>query len=91
MGLQKFTKQPNDVLDYDIDFSDWLVSGDEVESVTVTAETGITVDSTNITSEIVKIWLSGGTDGSSYKVTALAVTEGGRTKEKEFIIKIKEQ
>jgi len=91
MALQKFTKQPNDVLDYDVDFSDWMVSGDEVDGVTVSADAGVTVDSYAFTDEIVKVWLSGGTDGETYKITVLATTEGGRSKEQEFRIKVKEK
>ena len=92
MALPKKTKQPNDILDYDVRYSRWLASDDELQSKTITADEGITIDSSVIVDgEFVKVWLSGGTDGETYKVTVLAVTVNGRSKEKEFRIKVKEQ
>lgn len=91
--LEKFTKQPGETLDFDIDFSEWLADrdpDDTVSSATVDAEDGITVDSYVLSSGVVKVWLSGGTDGTSYKVTAAATTASGRTKEGEITIKVKE-
>jgi len=91
MAVTKKTKQPSEVLDYDFKYTDWLDSGDEIESAEVTVATGITLDSYNIVSPgIVKVWLSGGTDGETYLITCVATTEGGREKEKEFKLKIKE-
>lgn len=49
-------------------------------------ETGVTRAST-----FVKVWISGGTAGGSYKVTVRINTAGGRTKEHEFQVKVKER
>ena len=89
--LGKVVKQPVEVQDYDISFVDWLAAlSDTASTHTVTAETGITVDSSTLTAGVVKVWLSGGTDGTTYKVTAQIVTAGGRTKEDEIKIKVRE-
>lgn len=91
--LARFTKQPGEVLDFDIDFRAWLADrdpDDSVASVTVSADTGITVDSYVLSSGVVKIWLSGGTDKTAYKVTATATTDSGRIKEGEITIMVKE-
>ncbi len=92
MILDTYTKQPAEVLDYDIDYTDWLETGDTIASKTVTAETGLTVDSSAIwgADKKVKVWLSGGTDATTYKVTVTIVTVAGCTKEDEFRMKIKE-
>lgn len=92
MILDTYTKQPAEVLDYDIDYTDWLETGDTIASKTVTAETGLTVDSSAIwgASKKVKVWISGGTNGTTYKVTVTIVTVAGCTKEDEFRMKIKE-
>ena len=43
--LGKFTKQPNEVLDYDVDYDDWFSNRtDTPSSFVVVAEAGITVD-----------------------------------------------
>lgn len=88
-----YYKQPSEVLDYDVDYSEWIPSGDTIASKTVTAESGITVDSSSINSSthVIKVWLSGGTDGTLYKVTVLATTTAGRSKEKEFYVRVRDE
>lgn len=89
--LGNFFKQPSEVVDYDIDYTDWLTSGDNVQSCNVTvAPAGLTIDSTFINDPRVKIWLSGGTVGAQYKLTARTTTADGRVKEDEFKVKVKE-
>lgn len=91
MILGNFTKQPIDVLDYDIDYSQWLTTGDNVESIDVTVEpSGLTVDNTFVNDPRVKIYLSGGTNGSTYKITVTMTTADGRVKQDEFKLKVKE-
>ncbi len=89
--LGKFTKQPADVLDYDFDYSDWLADrADTISSHTVVAEAGLAVVESIAINGVVKVFLSGGVDGGSYKVTCTAITTGGRTKQAEITIKVKE-
>jgi len=89
--LGKFVKQPIEVQDYVVDFSTWLTGlNDTVQSHTVAAETGIVVNSSVMTGGAVQIWLSGGTDGMTYKVTVTLTTVQGRVKQSEFKIKVKE-
>lgn len=91
MILGNFTKQPVDVLDYDVDYSEWLSDNDNVQSAEISVTpTGLTVDSHFVNDPRVKINLSGGTDGVTYKVTVTATTIDGRIKQDEFKIKVKE-
>lgn len=90
--LGTFPKQPLERLDYDIDFSEWLSAGDTVVSATVIAATGIEAETPLIdtTQKIVKVWITGGTSGVTYKVQVTAVTTEGRIKEGEIRIKVRE-
>lgn len=95
MGLDKYTKQPADVQDYDVDYASLYLDelGDTAPGptgLTVTADTGITVNSYALSNGIAKAWLSGGTHGTTYKVTFTVVTAGGRTKQHEIAVKVKE-
>lgn len=91
MNLGNFTKQPVEVKDYDIDYSEWLTSGDNVQSATVTVvPTGLTVDAVYINDPRIKVWLSGGTDGTAYKLTVTMTSADGRIKQDEFKIKVKD-
>lgn len=91
MILGTFSKQPVEVLDYDIDCSEWLVSDDALASATAVVDTaGLTVDSVLISSPRVKVWLSGGTNGATYKVTVTITTDDGRVKQVEFRVRVKD-
>lgn len=67
-------KAPTARKDYDFDWVEWLPTGDTIASAVVTAESGITVYSTATTSTVVKVWLTGGTDGSDYVITCTITT-----------------
>ena len=89
--LKKWTKQPAEVQDYDISFTAWLAAlSDTAASFTAAAETGISLDSSSMTAGVVKVWLSGGTNGTKYKVTATITTTAGRVKEDEILIDVVE-
>ena len=91
MTLARFTKQPADLQDYDIDFTEWLAGfADTGASHVVAVDTGITKVSSTLVAGVVKVWLSGGLDGTSYKITATLTTTGGRVKQAEVTIKVKE-
>ncbi len=84
--LKSFEKQPWEVKDYDIDYSDWLngVSPADtlasvqaiVSCITNPADTALVVDSTTVSPTKVKFMVSGGTAGETYKLTARATTSG---------------
>lgn len=89
--LGKFTKQPAEVLDYDVNFTDWFSNRtDAPASFTVTADSGITVVSSSILGNIVKVVLGGGTTGTKYKVTVLLTTTTALVKEADFVVAVKE-
>ena len=86
-----FQKQPADQLDYDLDFSEWLADTDTMTGVTATSSVPaeLPILSAQIVGQIVKIWIAGGVDGATYKVTAIVSTAQGRIKELEFKIRVR--
>lgn len=87
----RFTKQSTETLDYDVDYTDWFDGrADAPELHEAVAETGITLDSSAMTGKIIKILLSGGTDGEKYKITARMITNSGVVKEADFTVRIKD-
>lgn len=87
--MKIFRKQPNDDLDYDIDMSDWLEAGDSIVSGVVTTPAGIETTGTDISGNIFKVWIRGGTDGETYKFSVLITTQS-RTKEVDFMMVVKD-
>jgi hypothetical protein len=92
MIIGRFDKQPNEVLDYYTDLTPWLPSGDFATSATTTADAGIVVDSTAIANggKGIRVWLSGGTTGTKYKIQVRFTTDQSRVKEFEFILRCRE-
>lgn len=85
-----YVQQPDDVLDYDIPYE--LVEGDSLDSAVAEAiPVGLTIqDPPTIDGNRVKIWVSGGTAGTTYKVEVTTTTTLGRVKQDEIRIKVKE-
>jgi hypothetical protein len=88
MASNVFTKDPDAVLKYKFDWSDWLASGETISTHTITPEAGITVDSSSITdtNTSVTVTLSGGTAGNVYDVACLITTSDSQTDERTIKI-----
>lgn len=100
----EFQKQPSEVVDYDIDMTEWFAVANDgdyisrIESIAV-SPTGELVVGSDYTPQSVllgspakkaKVWLSGGVDGGEYKVTVLLRTNIGRIEEVDFIVRVEE-
>jgi hypothetical protein len=85
------TKDPDEVVDYDIDWSDQMTAdSDTISTSTWTVPTGITKDSSSNTTTRTKVWLSGGTTGETYTLLNRVVTAGGRTLDQSVKLKMKD-
>lgn len=89
--LKKFVQDPDEVLDYTIDWSEWLASGDTIVAATATGPTGITVGQTVFTINEVTIWVQGGIAGTSYDIEIHVTTNGGRQGDRTITIQIKDK
>lgn len=90
-ALGLLTKDPDAILDYTIDWSNWL-STDTIASSSFTVPAGLsqpqaaTHDNTTAT-----CWLSSGTAGEKYLITNRIVTAAGRTQDRSFVLQIAEE
>ena len=99
--LAKFEKQPSDIQDFDIDYTEWLTGMSDTapgpatltpgpNCLVVTADDGITITATALLNGVVKVYTSGGTSGTTYKIVSTLTTVGGRTKQAEIKVKVKD-
>jgi hypothetical protein len=89
--LGKFIKQPVEVQDYDVDFNEYLTGHtDTAATFAVVAEPGLTIMASSLAGGVVKVFGSGGVDGVDYKVSATITTAGGRIKQGDFVVKVRE-
>lgn len=92
MAIAKFTKDPDAVLDYTIDWSAWLPPGDTIVDAVATssAPDKLVVDSTSHTTDETTVWLSGGEVGQTYDVVTHITTNDGREDDRTITIVVKE-
>lgn len=95
MTLPVKTKAPHDRLDYDVDFSRFVIDAEVLVSADVTLQDAtegstITVDDHDTSDHRVKVWLTGGVAGDAARVRVIATTDAGRTKEVCFRIRVKD-
>ena len=91
MRLTPMKKSALETLDFDIDFSNWLVTGDAIidaQAVIDSVNTGLSVDEVQIFTPIVKVWLSGGEVFKNYDVKVIVTTQSGRIVEVVFNLRI---
>lgn len=101
MILDRKEKQPAEVKDYPIDYSEWLAeiaAGDTIASAVAAAvctstpaDTALVVNQVVLSNTAVTVWLSAGTANEKYKVTVTVTTTGGRIDQSEFIVKVKDR
>lgn len=85
--LQWPAKDPDEVLDYSIDWSTRL-GDDTIATSAWTVPDGLTGgDETNTTTSTT-VWLSGGEDGAWHRVENRITTAGGRTMDQSVTIRI---
>jgi hypothetical protein len=86
-------KDPDAVLDYTIDWTAWLADSgaDTIASSSWTVPAGLTQNNATHSTLKATVWLSGGSAGTTYRVTNRITTAGGRTAERSFDVVVQSQ
>lgn len=92
MALSWPPKDPDEVLDYQIDWSERL-NGDTISTsswtISGTGTTPLVEDSNEVSGDLSIVWLSGGTLGVKYTLTNRITTAAGRTMDQSVNLRIK--
>ena len=86
-----FYKDPDAILDYVIDWSDWLTGTETISTSTWIVPSGITEESSSNTTTTATIWLSSGTVPLGYKVVNRIVSSDNREDDRSIFIRIKDK
>lgn len=78
-------KDPDAILDYGIDWTNWLTGTDTLVTSTWSAPTGLTIVTTTITAGTALAYISGGTIGEVYDVSNKITTAQARTEERSIL------
>jgi hypothetical protein len=90
-STSRFVKDPDAVLDYQVDWTTWLATGETITASSWTLATGIVQDSESHDGTTATIWLSGGTTGQRYLATNHVVTSQGREDDRTITIDVRER
>jgi hypothetical protein len=80
-------KHPVSELDYQFDWSEWLDT-DTITSSDWDVPTGLTLADETYNTTTATVWLSGGTNGTTYQVVNTIVTADGRTESKALTVQV---
>ena len=87
-----FVKDPDEVLDYQVDFTPLLETNETVSTSAYTPDSGLTKVSESFTSAgVCTVFVSGGTNGTTYKVKCEITTSAGRTYNRTIFVEIKDK
>ena len=86
----QFYKAPTDVLDYGINFANWLSTGDVIVSVAWKVDRGLVEVSSSNTDTVALITLRGGVLDHSYTVTAQATLQSTQIKSWSFQVNVQQ-
>jgi hypothetical protein len=95
MTLGKYTKTPAERKRYQIDFSEWLDTGETIitfsYSSTPVDASPVIIDEYAIAADGLSVgfYASGGVLGSNYKIDVLASTSGGQEKEEIILFSVR--
>ena len=89
----RFVKDNDAILDFAVDWSDWLAAGEVITSYQLRPSTGITINSHSQAAGVVTMWLSGGEVGRNYTVGCLITTNStpARTDERTITISVRQR
>lgn len=88
-------KDPDAVLDYQVDWSEWLAAGESISGTPIVTANGLIVNpagkSTVVADGKVTFWLGGGAKRSLCDVSCLITTSQGRVDQRSFSVKVDER
>lgn len=87
--LGQRAKDPAEVLDYTIDWTD-LLAGDTISTSTFTVDAGLTKDAESNSTTSATVTVSGGTAGQNYVVRNVIVTAASKTRARSFLVRVME-
>jgi len=86
-----FVKDAHALLDFSVDWSDWLADGETVSTSEWTVPDGLTEGAVSSAAGVETVWLSGGTAGSTYRVSNRVSTSESRVDERSFFVRVTER
>lgn len=90
--MKAFVKDPDATLDYSIDWGPWL-QNDIIQTSTWIVDSGISIvpASESFDNTVTTVFLTGGSANEKYNVTNRIETQGSRTDERSFLVRVRDR
>ncbi len=91
--MANFIKTPTSKLDFAVDWSDWLSSGETIASSTWTSPDNLVIETTSYADTQTIIWVSGGAINKVYRLVNTITTSNTpvRTDQRTLTIKVQDR
>lgn len=92
--MERYTQDPDEVLDWVFSWSDELNENESIVDHSATAEgAGLTVDSSNVVDDgkSVVVWVSGGNARENGRVNCHIATDQSREYDRSFVLRVRER
>jgi len=89
--MSNYVHDPNSVLDYTIDWTDWLAASETISASSWTVPAGITqtTPAPSFTNTVTTIWITGGTLGTDYDLVNHITTNQGREQDQTITLRVR--
>ena len=90
-------KQPSEIINVSMDFTNWVDSTITLSSPVVTSESygcdtsDLLITNVVVSVKFVNMTIASGTDGNRYRIEVLVSTDGGETLEGDGILKVSDR
>lgn len=85
-----YTQDPDAILDYLVNWSDWLDSGDTITSALAFCDSGLDILAQSFSASGHTVWLSSGSVGQEYLITSRIWTTFGRKNDQSFTLRVQQ-
>lgn len=92
LNLNTLEQDPDETVDYVVDWSDQLDAGDTIIGTPVwtVSPSGLTVDDEDNDTTTTTVWLTAGTANTDFQVECTITTQGGRVLQGHLLIRVRE-
>ena len=89
--MSQYTKDPDAVLDFAVDWSEWIEGQDTIVTSVWESPDGLTTADPDLDGAKATIWLSGGVANMTYRVVNRVTTSAGRVDDRTLRVRVAER
>jgi len=85
-GAPQALKTPGSVVDFGVDWRQWLAPGETITSSTWACEPALPLTNPGEAAGVTVVWVGGGVEGATHRLRNSIATSGGRQDSREIVL-----